>query len=125
MGRPVPMWSPPPTVPSSNLGGPFPTQSRKLGFFERMRIGWRLTKVSLGILRKEKGLIVLPFLSLLLTGAAWLVFLISILFFTATPTNPFGYWLFYVGLAVVYYVTFFASLYFNAAVMCAAMIRLN
>src|SRR2546430_5683722 len=63
MGRPVLMWSPPPTVPSSNLGGPFPTQSRKLGFFERMRIGWRLTKISLGILRKEKGLIVLPFLS--------------------------------------------------------------
>src|SRR5205807_1335691 len=61
----------------------------------------------------------------LLTGAAWLVFLISIFFFTATPTNPFGYWLFYVGLAIVYYVTFFVSIYFNAAVMGAAMIRLN
>jgi len=95
--------------------------SRKLGFFERLRIGWQLTKVSLGILRKEKGLIVLPLLSLLLTGAAWLVFLISIFFFTATPTNPFGYWLFYVGLAIVYYVTFFVSIYFNSA----AMIRLN
>src|SRR5256884_8159088 len=119
------MWSPPPPVPSSSGPGPFALPSRKLGFFERLRIGWQLTKVSLGILRKEKGLIVLPFLSLLLTGAAWLVFLISIFFFTATPTNPFGYWLFYVGLAVVYYVTFFVSIYFNAAVMGAAMIRLN
>src|SRR5438094_3754205 len=119
------MWSPPPTVASSSGPGPFSTPSRKLGYFERLRIGWQLTKVSLGILRKEKGLIVLPFLSLLLTGAAWLVFLISIFFFTATPTNPFGYWLFYVGLAVVYYVTFFVSIYFNAAVMGAAMIRLN
>src|SRR5437588_8102153 len=119
------MWSPPPTVPSSGGPGPFALPSRKLGFFERLRIGWQLTKVSLGILRKEKGLIVLPFLSLLLTGAAWLVFLISIFFFTATPTNPFGYWLFYVGLAIVYYVTFFVSIYFNAAVMGAAMIRLN
>src|SRR6267143_2940915 len=119
------MWSPNPTVPSSSGPGPFSMPSRKLGFFERLRLGWQLTKVSLGILRKEKGLVVLPFLSLLLTGAAWLVFLISIFFFTATPTNPFGYWLFYVGLAVVYFVTFFVSIYFNAAVMGAAMIRLD
>src|SRR3989440_4552730 len=119
------MWSPSPTVPSSSGPGPFSMPSRKLGFFERLRIGWQLTKVSLGILRKEKGLIVLPLLSLLLTGAAWLVFLISIFFFTATPTNPFGYWLFYVGLAIVYYVTFFVSIYFNSAVIGAAMIRLN
>src|SRR5256714_3873088 len=124
-GSAIPMWSPPPTVASSSGPGPFSMPSRKLGYFERLRIGWQLTKVSLGILRKEKGLIVLPFLSLLLTGAAWLVFLISIFFFTATPTNPFGYWLFYVGLAIVYYVTFFVSIYFNAAVMGAAMIRLN
>src|SRR5712691_9819148 len=119
------MWSPPPTVPSSSGPGPFSLPSRRLGFFERLRIGWQLTKVSLGILRKEKGLIVLPFLSLFLTGATWLVFLFSIFFFTATPTNPFGYWLFYVGLAVVYFLTFFVSIYFNAAVMGAAMIRLN
>src|SRR5213594_744172 len=125
MGRPVLMWSPPPTVPNSNLGGPFPTQSRKLGFFERMRIGWRLTKLSLGILRKEKGLIVLPFLSLLLTGVAWLAFFGSIFFFTTAPSDVFGFWLFYVGLAIVYFVTFFVSIYFNAAVMGAAMIRLN
>src|SRR5213593_4099485 len=87
------MWSPTPTVPGPiTLGGLSPSR-RKLGFFERMRIGWRLTKVSLGILRKEKGLIVLPFISLLLTGVAWLAF--------------------------------FVSIYFNAAVMGAAMIRLN
>src|SRR5204862_4987744 len=119
------MWSPSPTVPTSSGPGPFCMPLRKLGFFERLRIGWQLTKVSLGILRKEKGLIVLPFLSLLLTGAAWFVFLITIFFFTAIPTNPFGYWLFYAGLAVVYFVTFFVSIYFNAAVMGAAMIRLN
>src|SRR5207247_1002676 len=119
------MSSSSPTFPSSCGPALFSIPLRKLGFFERLRIGWHLTKVSLGILRKEKGLIVLPFLSLLLTGAAWFVFLITIFFFTATPTNPFGYWLFYVGLAIVYYVTFFVSIYFNAAVMGAAMIRLN
>ncbi|HKW43813.1 MAG TPA: DUF6159 family protein [Thermoplasmata archaeon] len=89
-----------------------------------MGIGWRLTKLSLGVLRKEKGLILLPFLSLLITGAAWAVFLITI-FFVATPTGAFNSVLFYIGLAIVYFVTFFVSIYFNAAVMGAAMIRLN
>ena len=119
------MWSPPPTVPSSTGLGPFPAPVRRLGFFERLRIGWQLTKVSLSILRREKGLIVLPFLSLLTTGVAWILFFIGIFFFAPTPTNPFGSVFFYAGLAVVYFVTFFVSIYFNAAVMGAAMIRLN
>src|SRR5436853_4021428 len=125
MGAPVSMWSPPPTVPSSTGLGSFPAPVRRLGFFERLRIGWQLTKVSLSILRREKGLIVLPFLSLLTTGVAWILFFIGIFFFAPTPTNPFGSVFFYAGLAVVYFVTFFASTYFNAAVMGAAMIRLN
>jgi len=118
------MWSPAPTVPPSNSPGPFTPAPRKLGFFERLRIGWQLTKVSLGVLRREKGLILLPFLSLLISGAVWAIFLITI-FFLAAPTDPFGAWFFYVGLAVVYFLTFFVSIYFNAAVMGAAMIRLN
>jgi len=119
------MWSPPPTVPSSTGLGPFPARARRLGFFERLRIGWQLTKVSLSILRREKGLILLPFLSLLTTGVAWILFFLGIFFFAPTPTNPFGSVFFYAGLAVVYFVTFFVSIYFNAAVMGAAMIRLN
>src|SRR5467141_3716528 len=118
------MWSPTPTVPSSGAPGPFSQPGRKLGFLERLRIGWQLTKVSLGVLRKEKGLILLPFLSLLITGAVWILFFITIFLLTA-PADVFGYWLFYVGLAIVYFVTFFVSIYFNAAVMGAAMIRLN
>jgi hypothetical protein len=114
------MWSPTPTVPPASS---FPAR-RKPGFFERLRIGWQLTKVSLGVLRQEKGLVLLPFLSLLFTGAAWLVFLVS-LFYVAAPSGWFGTWIFYAGLAVVYFVTFFVSIYFNAAVMAAAMIRLN
>ena len=125
MGAPVSMWSPPPTVPSSTGLGSFPAPVRRLGFFERLRIGWQLTKVSLSILRREKGLIVLPFLSLLTTGVAWILFFIGIFFFAPTPTNPFGSVFFYAGLAVVYFVTFFVSIYFNAAVMGTAMIRLN
>ena len=114
------MWSPTPTVaPSAVYPAP-----RKRGFFERLSIGWQLTKMSLGVLRKEKGLILLPFLSLLTTGAAWILFFLSLFIFT-TPSDPFGAWFFYAGLALVYFVTFFVSIYFNAAVMGAAMIRLN
>src|SRR3989454_1662547 len=119
-GRPIPMWTPTPTVPSA----PYSPAPRKLGFLERLRIGWQLTKLSLGVLRKEKGLILLPFLSLLITGAVWILFFITIFFLTA-PSDVFGFWFFYVGLAIVYFVTFFVSIYFNAAVMGAAMIRLN
>src|SRR3989475_277103 len=119
-GRPIPMWAPTPTVPSS----PYSPAPRKLGFLERLRVGWQLTKLSLGVLRKEKGLVLLPFLSLLITGAVWILFFITIFFLTA-PSDVFGFWLFYVGLAIVYFVTFFVSIYFNAAVMGAAMIRLN
>ncbi len=114
------MWSPTPTVAPT----PSYPARRKRGFFERLSIGWQLTKVSLGVLRREKGLILLPFLSLLMTGAAWVLFFVSI-FFVSPPADAFGSWLFYVGLAVVYFVTFFVSIYFNAAVMGAAMIRLN
>src|SRR5438094_8996592 len=114
------MWAPTPTVPSS----PYSPAPRKLGFLERLRVGWQLTKLSLGVLRKEKGLVLLPFLSLLITGAVWILFFITIFFLTA-PSEVLGFWLFYVGLAIVYFVTFFVSIYFNAAVMGAAMIRLN
>src|SRR2546428_10560950 len=118
------MWSPTPTVPGPiTLGGLSPSW-RKLGFFERLRIGWRLTKVSLGVLRKEKGLVLLPFLSFLITVAGWAILFITVLFL-ARPSEMLGAWFFYVGLAVVYFVTFFVSIYFNAAVMGAAMIRLN
>jgi uncharacterized protein DUF6159 len=118
------MWSPPPTVPSSGVAGPFSSAPRKLGFLQRLRIGWQLTKVSLGVLRKEKGLVLLPFLALLISGAVWAIFLGTI-FFLVAPTDPIGSWAFYAGLAIVYFVTFFVSIYFNAAVIGAAMIRLG
>src|SRR5438552_15291485 len=123
MGAPVSMWSPPPTVPSSTGLGSFPAPVRRLGFFERLRIGWQLTKVSLSILRREKGLIVLPFLSLLTTGVAWILLFIGIFFFAPTPTKPFGSVLFYAGLALVSFVTLFVSIDFTAVLMGVAMLR--
>src|SRR6266566_1787639 len=105
------MWSPTPTV----APGPSYPAARKPGFFQRLSIGWKLTKVSLGVLRNEKGLVLLPFVSLLITVAVWAIFFVS-MFFVVAPTDPVGSWLFYLGLAVVYFVTFFVSIYFNGAV---------
>lgn len=115
--------SAPSTVPYPpvHVGG---RSGGKLGFVERLGIGWRLTKVSLGVLRKEKGLIFLPFLSFLITGAAWGIFALSF-FFPAPSQGPFGPWYSYVALAVVYFLTFFVSIFFNSAVVGAAMIRLD
>src|SRR6266571_4295440 len=56
------MWSPTPTV----APGPSYPAARKPGFFQRLSIGWKLTKVSLGVLRKEKGLVLLPFVPVLI-----------------------------------------------------------
>src|SRR3989442_15196391 len=101
-GRPIPMWAATPTVPSS----PYSPAPRKLGFLERLRIGWQLTKGSLAVLRKEKGLILLPFPYLLITGAVWILFFLTIFFLTA-PAAGFVFCLFYVGPAFVYFATVF------------------
>src|SRR5207244_13428047 len=114
------MWTPTPTVPSA----PYSPAPRKLGFLDRLRIGWRLTEVSLGVLRQEKGLILLPFLSLLISGADWILFFITICFLTA-PSDVFGYWLFYLCLALVYFVKFFVSSYVNDELMGHAIVELR
>lgn len=114
------LFMPPSTPPIF----PQPTVTRKLGFFERVGIGWKLTKSSLSVLRKEKSLVVLPLLSLLIIGGAWAVFIASI-FLTVFPTGQFNVALFVAGLFILYFLTFFISTFFAAAVMGAAMIRLN
>jgi len=95
-----------------------------LGFFERVGIGWKLTKVSLGVLRKDKGLMLLPFLSFLIIAVSWIVFIASI-FLTVFPTGTLNVALFVVGIFFLYFFTYFVTAFFAAAVMGAAMIRLN
>ncbi len=116
------MW----TVPGG--GAPFQPQmtvsQRKPGFFERVGIGWRLTKVSFGVLRKDKSLLLLPLLSFMIIAVSWVVFIISI-FFMVFPTGTFNIALFLVGVFFLYFLTYFITAFFAAAVMGAAMIRLN
>src|SRR5437762_13563525 len=110
------MWSPPPTVPSSTGLGPFPARARRLGFFERLRIGWQLTKVSLSILRREKGLILVPFVCLLPTRVAWVSFFLGIFFGHPNRPSRFGSHFCSAGVALVYLIPHCVSTDFNPAV---------
>lgn len=93
----------------------------------RLATGWQLTKVSLRILRQDKELLVFPFLSGLLLVAVLGAFVGGI-FLTAGFDTFFvgsGVWIGIVFMVVYYLVAFFLGIFFNAAVIGAAMIRLN
>ncbi len=93
----------------------------------RMASGWNLTKVSLRVLRKDKELLVFPLLSgvslMLILGA-----FVGAIFFTVGFDTMFqgsSGWLSAVLFFLYYVIAFFVGLFFNAAVIGAAMIRLN
>lgn len=93
----------------------------------RIGTGWQLTKTSLGVLRKDKELLVFPLLSgltmiLVLGGFVGGMFLTGGLeaFFQGS-----GYWMGIVLLFLYYLVSFFIGIFFNAAIIGAAMIRLD
>jgi uncharacterized protein DUF6159 len=93
----------------------------------RIGTGWQLTKISLGVLRRDKELLLFPLISgLALVGL--LAIFIGGMFVTVGFGAAFGgdaTWLF-AGLMVVYYIlSFFIAFYFNAAIIGAATIRLN
>lgn len=93
----------------------------------RIGTGWQLTKTSLGVLRKDKELLVFPLLSgltmiLVLGGFIGGMFLSGglAMFFQGS-----GYWMGIVLLFLYYLVSFFIGIFFNAAIIGAAMIRLD
>ena len=93
----------------------------------RMASGWNLTKVSLRVLRKDKELLVFPLLSgvsLLLILGAFVGAMFFSVGFEALFQGSSG-WLSALVFFAYYVVAFFVGLFFNAAVIGAAMIRLN
>jgi len=89
--------------------------------------GWKLTKLSLGVIRKDKEILVFPVLSALVTFAILASFIVGV-FFGLDPmdssTEAFGP-TFVVFAFAFYLVAFFIALFFNAAVIGCATIRLN
>lgn len=90
-------------------------QSGKLGFFDRLRTGWTLTKDSSSVIRTHPKLLVFP----LLAGLS-AVFFFGLIFLPLVLTDVLGLGLEYVVLIVLYFVTTFFSTYFSAALVYAA-----
>jgi len=101
-----------------------------VGFFERMSRGWYLTKVSLKILREEKQLLLLPVVSGITLGLVVLSFvigLVGLMFWTKVVTSQgsLGTVLMIILGFLFYVVTYFIGIYFNAALVHCATIKLQ
>lgn len=93
-----------------------------MGMFGR---GWELTKLSFRIIRKDKELLVLPLISGIATIILWGTFFGYVWFFNMFESSGVALYA-TVALGFVFYlVTNFIIIFFNAAVVGAAMIRLN
>jgi hypothetical protein len=93
----------------------------------RISTGWNLTKTSLRVLRKDKELMIFPLLSgvsLVLILAGFLGGMYVAVGFEGMFRGSFA-WVSFVMMFLYYVVAFFVGLFFNAAVIGAAMIRLN
>lgn len=86
--------------------------STRIGFFDRLRTGWTLTKDSVVVIREHPQLLLFP----LLAGIASAVFLL-VLFIPILVANLIGSGLEYVALFVVYFLTTFSSTYVTAALV--------
>lgn len=89
--------------------------------------GWKMTKMSLAIIRKDKHLLLFPILSGLFTVLIIIGFIGGMFLslglegmFEATNT-----YLFIGLLFLVYFLSYFVSIFFNAAIVGCAMIRLD
>jgi len=89
--------------------------------------GWQMTKMSLRIIRKDKRLLLFPIMSGLFTILIIVGFLAGI-FFSVGIESVFEGAGFYTLAALtvgVYFLSYFVTIFFNAAIVGCAMIRLD
>lgn len=91
----------------------------------RIGRGWRLARVSLGILRADKELLLLPMASLIITGVVWGSWVYAAFFALPRWVVTLPVWAYYGLYFVFYLLASFVVLYFNSAVVAAAAIRLE
>lgn len=94
----------------------------------RIGRGWQLTKVAFGVIRQDKELLLFPFLALLISGVMWglfvaSIFLLDIAFFEQVQEQ--SAILYYLLYFLFYLLTAFIAVYFQAAVVGSALIRLE
>ncbi len=96
----------------------------KTGFRAQLARGAHLTGTSLRVLATNPRLMALPFLALVFTGFVWLIVVLSLLALGLPPASPSSGFL-YQEMFIAYLVTYFLSVYFMAAIIGAAHIRLQ
>jgi hypothetical protein len=85
---------------------------------------WQLMKTSLGILRKDKEIMIFPVLSFFACAVILVSFLAGF-FFLVLPSMESSWWLWVVLMILIYFVLFFVVIFFNTAIIACANIRLN
>lgn len=88
---------------------------------ETLSRGWQLAKMSLGVVKKDKEILVFPLLSLIFTGIVSASFIGGIFFMGSLYAfkTPVGI----AALGAMYIIDYFVIVYFNVAVIGCAMIR--
>ena len=91
----------------------------------RLSTTWELAKVSWGVLRADKELLLLPVLSAICAVLVSATFLIPLIWMPqqVTEGEP-GFWV-YVGVFLFYFVNYFVVIFFNTALIGATTIRLQ
>lgn len=93
----------------------------------RIGRGWQLAKMSLRIVKKDKEILLFPFLSAIVTLMILASFFIGLFLTVDLGGEDFGgfSWAFYAFWVVFYFVSFFVTVFFNVAVIGCATIRMN
>jgi hypothetical protein len=91
--------------------------------FESIGRGWTLTKASFGVLVKDKEIMLLPLMSGIILLLLWASFILP--FFIGFSGSPTALVIYAILLIVLYFLSYFIMIYFNAAVIGCATIRLN
>jgi hypothetical protein len=89
----------------------------------RISRGWKLTKLSLRVLRKDKEILLLPVLSALVTIVILASFVAGLFLTSAFDAGFTVVWL--VSAFAFYFITYCVSIFFNAAIIGCATIRLG
>lgn len=85
---------------------------------------WQLMKTSLGVLRKDKEIMIFPILSFLACALILGSFFVGF-WFLGLPSMDTSPWLWVVAIFLIYFVLFFIVIFFNTAIIACANIRLN
>jgi len=90
----------------------------------KFRTSWQLMKTSLGVLRKDKEIMIFPVLSFFACVIILLSFFVGF-WFLGLPSMETLSWIWIVAMFLIYFILFFIVIFFNTAIIACANIRLN